>query len=104
MKKSRGRGACLAKLPLSKLNHAASRAEVIERDPIALLTCEQDGGLDLRDGKLAVGLPKRNQANTGAEQIGDVASQESRQRQAERNFLLCRASPKDDCKGGLTSG
>jgi len=100
LKKSRGRGACLAKLPLSKLNHAASRAEVIERDPIALLTCEQDGGLDLRDGKLAVGLPKRNKANTGVDQIGDVALQESRQRQAERNFLHAVRAPRTTARAG----
>ena len=86
----------------AKLNHEASGTKVIEGVPIALLTCEQDGGLDLRNGKLAVGLPEWNQANTSVDQIGDVPLQESRQSQAERNLLLCHANPKDNRKGGLT--
>ena len=62
----------------AELNHKSGGAEVVERGPIALLACEQDGALEFRDGELAVGLPKWNQANTRIDQISDIAVQESR--------------------------
>jgi hypothetical protein len=62
----------------AELDHKSGRAKVVDHRPVALLACEQNSRLELRDGALAVGLPKRNQANTGIDQIGDVALQESR--------------------------
>ena len=62
----------------AELDHKSGGAEVVERRPIALLACEQDGALKLCDGELAVGLAKWNQANARVDQISDIAVQESR--------------------------
>jgi hypothetical protein len=46
----------------AELDHKSGRAKVVERRLVALPACKQDRGLELRDGALAVGLPKWNEA------------------------------------------
>jgi hypothetical protein len=75
-----------------EINHERGGPEIVERGLVGLPACGLHRFFKLGDGKLPIGLTKRNQSNPGGYQIGDVTLQESGQSQASRNSLPCRGN------------
>ena len=83
----------------SKVDHERGRPKIINRAARRLCTRSLNHVLKLGDRKLPVRLTQRNQANSGRDQIRDVALKESWQCHAERSAFACKTNSKNNSNG-----
>jgi hypothetical protein len=83
----------------SKVDHERGRPKIINRAGRRLCTRSLNHVLKLGDRKLPVRLTQRNQANSGRDQIRDVALKKSWQRHAERSAFVCKPNSENNSHG-----
>ena len=80
----------------SKVDHERGRPKIINCAGRRLCARSLNHVLKVGDRKLPVRLTQRNQANSGRDQIRDVALKESRQCHAERGAFACKANSENN--------
>jgi len=83
----------------SKVDHERGRPKIINRAGRRLGTRSLNHVLKLGNRKLPVRLTQRNQANSGRDQIRDVALKESWQCHPERSAFACKANSENNSNG-----
>jgi hypothetical protein len=83
----------------SNVYHERGRPKIINRAGRRLCTRSLNHVLKLGDRKLPVRLTQRNQANSGRDQIRDVALKESWQCHAKRSAFVCKTDSENNSNG-----
>ena len=83
----------------SKVDHERGRPKIINCAGHRLCTRSLNHMLKLGDRKLPVRLTQRDQANSGRDQIRDVALKERWQCQAERSAFACKSNSENNGNG-----
>ena len=82
-----------------KVDHKSGRSKVINCGARSLCARGLYNTFKLGDRQLSVRLTQRDQANSGGDQIRDVALKEGWQRQGERSAFACKPNSENNGQG-----
>ena len=82
-----------------KVDHEAGRPKVINCRGHSVCTCGLNHTFKLGDRKLPVRLTQRDQANSGGDQIREVALKKGWQSQADRSAFACKSNSENNGQG-----